>query len=144
MNKPKVNVLMIGGGFMGRAHSNALLKLNAFFDLPVEPVRKLISCRNPETAEKIVARFGWPENVLDWREAVHRPDIDVVDVATPVYTHAEIVLEAIRAGKAVICEKPLAISLSEAYAMADAVEQAGLPNMTMFNLRSIPAVALAY
>jgi predicted dehydrogenase len=144
MNKPKVNVLMIGCGFMGRAHSNALARINAFFDLPVEPVRKLLSCRNVETAALIETRFGWPENVPDWRDAINRPDIDVVDIATPVNTHAEIALEAIQAGKAVICEKPLAASLAESTMMADAVEKAGLPNMTMFNLRCIPAVELAH
>src|SRR5512143_1807420 len=143
MPKTKVNVLMIGCGFMGRTHSNGLNKLNSFFDLPVEPVRKLLSCRNPETSARIATRFGWPEHEPDWQAAVHRPDIDVVDIATPVNTHAEIALEAIRAGKAVICEKPLATSLAEARRMADAVDAAGLVNMAMFNLRCIPAVALA-
>jgi predicted dehydrogenase len=144
MSKPKVNIAMIGCGFMGRAHSNGLNKVRSFFDLPVEPVKKVLCCRNAETGARLAERFGWPELAIDWQEVVKRPDVDVVDIATPVHTHAEIALAALRAGKAVICEKPLASNLSEALSLAEVSEQTGLPSMCMFNLRAIPAVSLAH
>ena len=142
-NKTKVNVALIGCGFMGRAHSNGLNKLRSFFDLPVEPVKKVLCCRNAETGARLAERFSWPELATDWQEVVNRPDVDVVDIATPGITHYEIALAAIRAGKAVICEKPLASTLVEALFLTEAAERAGVINMCMFNLRTTPAITLA-
>jgi predicted dehydrogenase len=143
MEKPKVNVALIGSGFMGRAHSNGLRQVKAFFDLPVEPVLKVLAARNAETGARIVEKFGWQELEPDWRQVIERPDIQVVDIVTPVYTHAEIALAALRAGKAVICEKPLAANLAEARQMAEAARQSGVPNLCNYNLRATPAISLA-
>lgn len=143
MPKSQVNVAMIGSGFMGRTHSNGYNQVRTFFDLPVVPVKKVLAARNPETAEKIKYNFGWQEIVADWREVVSRPDIDVVDIVTPVHTHREIALAAAEAGKAVICEKPLAGNLDDARAMAEGVMKTGVPSMCFYNLRTVPAIALA-
>jgi predicted dehydrogenase len=143
MPKPKVNVALLGGGFMGRAHSNGYRQVKSFFDAPVEPVLKVICDPELEAAERIAERFGWEETARDWRAVVARPDIQVVDICTPVFSHAEIAIAAARAGKAVICEKPLGATLAETLSMADAVESAGVTNMCNFNLRTIPAVTLA-
>jgi len=143
MEKPKLNVALIGYRFMGRTHSNAFRQASAFFDLPVEPVMKVLCGRNTEAAQKVADAFGWEEVMGDWREVVARPDIHVVDIATPGHTHRDIAVAAAEAGKAVICEKPLANSLAEALEMVRAVEAAGVPNMCNFNFRRTPAVALA-
>ncbi len=143
MSKRKVNVAMIGAGFMGRTHSNGYHQANTFFDLELEAVKKVICDTERENAEKLAGRFGWDEVQTDWREVVSRPDIDIVDVATPVHTHKEIVLAAVKAGKAVICEKPLTATLSEAREVMAAIQAAGTPNMINFNTRATPAVALA-
>ncbi|MBC7224262.1 MAG: Gfo/Idh/MocA family oxidoreductase, partial [Anaerolineae bacterium] len=143
MVKPTVNIALIGYGFMGRAHSNALRQVKAFFNPPVEPRLRVLCGRNTQAAQAVADAFGWEEVVGDWREVVSRPDIHVVDIATPGHTHREIAIAAARAGKAILCEKPLANSLAEALEMVDAVVAAGVPNMCNFNYRRTPAVALA-
>jgi predicted dehydrogenase len=143
MKKPAVNVALIGSGFMGRAHSNALRQVRSFFDLPVEPVLKVLGARNPETGARLADQFGWEEVAGDWRDIVARPDIDVVDIGTPVHTHAEMAIAALEAGKAVICEKPLSASLEQAVQMAQAAERTGGLNLCTYNMRAAPAIAYA-
>lgn len=143
MKKAQVDVALVGSGFMGRAHSNGLRQVDTFFDLPVSVVRKVLAARNPVTGEKIAKAFGWQERVADWRELLDRDDIDVVDIGTPGFTHSEIAIAAMKAGKAVICEKPLANTLAEAEEMAAVAEETGVITMCNFNIRATPAVALA-
>ena len=140
MAKRKVNVALIGSGFMGRAHSNGLRQAKSFFDLPVEPVLKVLGARNPETGTRVAEAFGWQEVIPDWRDIVSRPDIDVVDIGTPVHTHSEIAVAALEAGKAVICEKPLSATLEEAQAMVQTAEETGCPNICTYNMRAVPAI----
>lgn len=144
MSKQTVNVALVGSGFMGRAHSNGYRQASTFFELPVQPVLKTLVARNPETGHKIAESFGWEEVVPDWRSVLERPDIDVVDIVTPVHTHAEIAVAALAAGKSVICEKPLAMTLEEANRVAAAAQQAGVPTMCTYNMRNVPALALAH
>ena len=79
----------------------------------------------------------------DWRKVVNSPDIDLIDIASPNDTHAEIAIAAAKAGKMVMCEKPLGRNAAEAESMVDAVEAAGVPNMVWYNYRRVPAVTLA-
>lgn len=137
-DKP-LNIAIIGQGFMGRAHSNAYRQVKHFFDVPLEPRLKVICGRNPENLARIAATWGWEEISTDWRAVVERPDIDVVDVAAPNSLHAEMALAAAMAGKIVLCEKPLAVSVEEGERMAEAVR--GAPNMVWFNYRRAPAIA---
>lgn len=139
----KLNVAMIGYQFMGRAHSNAWRQVRAFFDPPIEPVMKVVCGRSAEGAARAAAKLGWEESGANWQEIVTRADIDVVDICTPGDAHAEIAIAAAEAGKAVLCEKPLANSLAEAEAMLAAVERAGVIHMLCHNYRRAPAVALA-
>jgi predicted dehydrogenase len=143
MSKPMVNIAMIGSGFMSRAHSNAFRQVRSFFDLPVEPVLKVLGARNPETGARVAEKFGWEEVVPGWREILDRPDIHIVDIGAPVHTHSEIAIAAMQAGKAVICEKPLAADLAQARQMVRVAEQTGALNLCMYNIRSTPAVAYA-
>ena len=78
----------------------------------------------------------------DWRVLIERPDIDLIDIASPNDTHAEIAVAAARAGKMVLCEKPLGRNGDEAKRMVEAVEAAGVPNMVWYNYRRVPAVTL--
>jgi predicted dehydrogenase len=71
----------------------------------------------------------------DWRDLVARPDLDVVDVCTPNALHAPIALAALRAGKHVLCEKPLATTSAEVTALADEARSAGRLLMTAQQLR---------
>jgi predicted dehydrogenase len=134
---------MIGTGFMGRTHANAYNQVNKFFSHTIQPVPKAVCARNPTTLREFAERWGWDSVEDDWRALVHRDDIDVVDICTPNDSHCEIALEALAAGKIVMCEKPLAMNAEEALRMVEAAERSGLPTMVSFNYRRVPAVALA-
>ncbi len=132
---------MIGTGFIAKAHSNAFRQVGHFFDVPYELELKVLCGRNQTTRDAMAAQWGWVETTSDWREVVSRPDIDIVDIATPNVLHFPIAMAAAQAGKIVFCEKPLAMTLPEAHAMAEATAQ--VPNLVWFNYRRVPAVALA-
>jgi myo-inositol 2-dehydrogenase/D-chiro-inositol 1-dehydrogenase len=134
---------MVGYGFMGRTHSNAFRKVVNFFDLPCRPVLKTICARNAERAQAFASQWGYESSVTDWRALVESKDIDLIDIASPNDTHAEIAIAAAKAGKMVMCEKPLGRNAAEAEAMVNAVEAAGVPNMVWYNYRRVPAVTLA-
>ena len=141
--KKKLNVALLGYGFMGRAHSNAYRKVSQFFDLEYEPVMKVVYARNEQHVSEFANRWGWQEYVTDWRSMMERDDIDLIDICTPNNTHHEISIAAAKAGKIIACEKPLAMDAKEGAEMVRAVEQSGRPNMVWFNYRRVPAVALA-
>ena len=137
-----LNIGMIGYGFMGRTHSNAFLQAGRFFDLPYRPVLKAICARNAERVRKFAENWGYESSETDWRKLVERKDIDLVDIASPNDTHAEIAIAAAKAGKIVMCEKPLGRNAEEARLMVAAVDAAKVPNMVWYNYRRVPAVAL--
>lgn len=144
MAKRTLNVALIGYQFMGKAHSNAYRQVSRFFpELNIEPRLKLLCGRNEARVREAAERFGFEEIETDWKSAVSRPDIDIVDVSTPGNLHAPIAIEAARQGKIVLCEKPLANTLSEAREMVSAVNQNGVMHGVFFNYRKAPAVALA-
>lgn len=139
----KLNIGVVGYGFMGRTHSNAFRQAPQFFDLPYEPVLKTICARNADRAQAFASNWGYQSAETDWRRLVEAPDIDLIDIASPNDTHAEIAIAAAKAGKMVMCEKPLGRNAAEAEAMVSAVEAAGVPNMVWYNYRRVPAVMLA-
>lgn len=137
----KLNVAMIGYGFMGRAHSNAFRQVGCFFDAPYELRLKVICGRNRSNLEIMAAQWGWEEIANDWRSVVEQTDIDIVDICTPNCLHAPIAIAAAQAGKIVLCEKPLAMNQEESQRMASSVRN--LPNLVWFNYRRVPAITLA-
>src|SRR5712692_4601824 len=139
----KLNVGLIGYGFMGRTHSNAFRKVNHFFDLGYRPVLKAICARDAAKAKVFAAQWGWDSIETDWRKLVERDDIDLIDIASPNDTHAPIALAAAKAGKMILCEKPLSMNGPEGQKMVQAVERAKVPNMVWYNYRRVPAVTLA-
>lgn len=143
MAKQELRVALIGYGFMGRTHANAYRMVGNFFDSELQPVLKLACGRSLERVRSFADRWGFEGVATDWREAVERDDVDLVDICTPNDSHREIALAAAAAGKAILCEKPLALNLAEAEEMVQAVEAAGVPNLVSFNYRRVPAVALA-
>ena len=139
----KINIAMLGTGFMGRAHSNGWIKVAKFFDVPYEPVLKVVFGRNKETTAAFAERWGYEFSTQDWKEAVARDDVDIVCVGTTTDTHKDIVLEAAKHGKAIFCEKPLAFSYKDACEMDDAVKKAGVLFYLNHNYRRVPAIAYA-
>lgn len=143
MAKKKLNVGMIGYGFMGRTHSNAFRKVNNFFDLQYEPVLQAICARDGAKAKAFAEQWGYASVETDWKKLIARKDIDLIDIASPNNTHAEMAMAAAAAGKMILCEKPLAMNGAQAETMVKAVEKAKVPNMVWYNYRRVPAVTLA-
>jgi len=145
-NAAPLRVAMIGYAFMGAAHSHAWRTAPRFFDLPLQPVQQVLCGRDQAKVAAAADRLGWASTETDWRTAVTRDDVDLVDVCTPGNTHAEIAIGALEAGKHVLCEKPLANSVAEAEEMAAAAERAaanGVRAMVGFTYRRVPAMQLA-
>ncbi len=141
--KKKLNVAMIGYGFMGRTHSNALCKVSHFFDVPYEPVLHVACGRDEAKVKAFAENWGYKSYVTDWRKVIEDDDVDLVDICVPNDLHAEMAIAAAKAGKAIFCEKPLALDGPQAKTMVDAVEEAGVANFVSFNYRRVPAVTLA-
>jgi predicted dehydrogenase len=138
----QLNIGLVGYGFMGRTHSNAFLQAPRFFDLPWQPVLKAVAARKEDRVKAFAANWGYESYHTDWRDLISRKDIDVIDIASPNDTHSEIAIAAAKAGKMVMCEKPLGRTADEARAMVAAVEAAGVPNTVWYNYRRVPAVVL--
>jgi predicted dehydrogenase len=139
----ELRVGIVGYNFMGKAHSNAWLKAGKFFDLPVA-VRMRAACGR--TADKVAAfarNWGWESVETDYRRLVQRDDIDLVDVCVPNNLHREVAVAALKAGKAVACEKPLAMNLRQARAMAALAARTGAFTTVWYNYRRVPALGLA-
>jgi len=139
----KINVGMVGYKFMGKAHSHAYRDVAMFFETETVPVMKVICGRTENAVSEAARKFGWEAYETSWEKIVQRQDIGLVDINTPNSTHREIAVAAAKAGKHILCEKPLAVSLAEAEEMLKAAKEAGVKHMVCFNYRKIPAVGLA-
>lgn len=138
-----INIGLIGYGFMGRTHSNAFRKVGNFFDLSYQPVLKAICARDGSKAAAFAKRWGYESVETDWRRLIARDDIDLIDICTPNSSHADIAIAAAKAGKMILCEKPLSMDGAQGEKMVAAVKKAGVPNMVWYNYRRVPAVTLA-
>jgi predicted dehydrogenase len=141
--KKKLNIGMVGYGFMGRAHSNAWRKVTNFFDVPLQPVLKAACARDAAKVQAFADQWGYASVETDWRKLVARQDIDAIDICVPNDLHLEIAVAAAKAGKMILCEKPIARNTAEGLKMCRAVEKAGVLNTVWYNYRRVPAVTLA-
>ncbi|MCZ6674094.1 MAG: Gfo/Idh/MocA family oxidoreductase [Verrucomicrobia bacterium] len=139
----KLNIGVIGCGFMGRTHSNAYRQAPKFFDTTYQPILKAVCARNEERVKAFADNWGYESYETDWRKLIERDDIDAIDIVAPNHVHKEMAIAAAEAGKMVLCEKPLGLNPAESQEMVDAVEKAGVPNMVWYNYRFVPAIALA-
>ena len=142
--KKELRIGLIGTGFMGRTHSNGYNRVPNFFpDLAYTPVLKTVCSRNAEKVQAFADQWGYESIETDWKAVIARDDIDAVDICTPNDTHAEIAIAAAKAGKMILCEKPIARNMEEGQRMVDAAEKAGVNTTVWYNYRRIPAVTLA-
>lgn len=139
----KLNIGLVGYGFMGRTHSNGYRRVPNFFKLDYEPVLKAACARSVDKLKAFADQWGYESIESDWRKLIERKDIDAIDICTPNNSHAEIAIAAAKAGKMVLCEKPLSMNGPEGRKMVAVVEKAGVPNMVWYNYRRVPAVTLA-
>jgi len=136
-----LNIGMIGYKFMGKAHSNAWRQVDKFFPVSAAPRLHTICGRDKVAVKAAAKKLGWNHAVTRWQDVVNNPEIDIIDINTANDTHAEIAIAAAQAGKHVLCEKPLAMSVAEAKAMLEAVKKAKIVHMVCHNYRRIPAIA---
>ena len=144
MSQKTINVAMIGQGFMGKSHSNAWGQVRKFFNPPIMPVMHTVYGMEAEHPEAFAAKWGWQNASTDWESLVRSPEIGLVDIVTPNFMHAPPAKAAIEAGKVCTCEKPIAGSLDDARAMAEASVKFNAPSFVWFIYRRCPAVAYAY
>lgn len=138
-----IRIGMIGYQFMGRVHTHAYRDVPYYFGQEVHPVLQAISGRSQEPLEKAAGQMGWSSTETDWRRLIEREDIDLIDIVTPNNTHAEMAIAAAEAGKHVICEKPLAMTVPEAERMVEAAKKNNVVHMICHNYRFAPAVQYA-
>ena len=140
----KINVGLVGAGFMAKAHSIAYAGMPMFFwPAPAVPVRKALVDINGDAAKEAAEKFGFENWGIDWHDLINDPEIDVIDICTPNNVHAEIAIAAAKAGKHILCEKPLSLTTEQAKEMYHAAKEAGIITMVAFNYRRTPAVQLA-
>lgn len=143
----KLNVGIIGAGFMGKAHTVGYSNMpKLFWPAPAMPVMNTICDIEPSIASEARERFSFKKSCTNWRDIVNDPAIDVVSVCTPNNVHADMAIEALAAGKHVICEKPIASTLKDAKRMSEAAEKAaahGIISMCAYQYRRVPALTLA-
>lgn len=142
---PEIGVGMLGYAFMGKAHTNAYKKI-PYMVYPPPAIPKLVAIagRDEEAVKEARRRYGYDTYYTDWRDMIRDDRIQLFDNGGPNDAHAEPSIEAAKAGKHVLCEKPLARSAKEAASMVEAVTKAGVKNMVAFNYRYVPAIRQAY
>ena len=141
---PKIGVGMMGYAFMGKAHTNALKKLPyMIYPPPAEPVLVAISGRSEDAVKEAAKRYGYASYYTDWKKMLKDDRVQLFDNSGPNDAHAEPCIAAARAGKHILCEKPLARTTKEAAKMLEAVEKAGVVHMVAHNYRFVPAIRLA-
>lgn len=141
---PEIGVGMMGYAFMGKAHTNAFKKL-PYMVYPPPAIPKLIAIagRNEESVKEAAKRYGYATYYTDWKQLISDDRIQLFDNGGPNDAHAEPCIAAARAGKHILCEKPLARNAKEAAEMLEAVEKAGVVHMVAHNYRFVPAIRLA-
>lgn len=134
---------MIGYKFMGKAHANAYKKIPYMFWPPSIIPRLVAICgRTEERVAEAKRRYDFERYYTQWKKLIEDGDVQLLDNCAPNNIHAEPCRAAAKAGKHIICEKPLARNAAEAKKMLDAVNEANVKHMVAFNLRFIPAIKL--
>lgn len=139
----EIGIGIVGGGYMGKAHSVAMSSVGAVFNTKLRPRLEMIAATSLESAERYRDMYGFARAARDWQDLVADDRVEAVIVASPQNTHRAISEAALKLGKPVLCEKPIADSLEDARAMVKAAEAAGVANMMGFNYIRTPASQFA-
>ena len=141
---PVVSVGMLGYAFMGKAHSNAYKKIPyMMYPPPAIPRLDVICGLGKEAVAEAAKRFGFNDYCPDdWKDMLDgcAKDVDLFDNCGPNNVHKDPTIYAMKMGKHVLCEKPLALTAEESKEMVDVAKQTGVKNMVAFNYRFVPAI----
>ena len=129
----KIKVAIFGTGFMGRVHTEALRRLG---NVEVAGV----AGRTLDATRRFANDLGIDWATADYSELLADKDIRAVHICTPNSLHYPMAAAAMKAGKHVLCEKPLASTVSEAEEMVSMAAQKNLANCTLYNIRSYPQI----
>ena len=141
--KKKLNVAIIGKGFMGKVHSHMWRTVDKIFDVEYEPVLKVAVGTDEAATKEFAHKWGFEDYTTDWKQAIERDDVDIIDIVSPTYLHKDMVIYAAKHNKHIFCEKPFALSAKDAQEMADACDKAGVLHYLNHNYRRVPAVSYA-
>lgn len=139
----ELRIGIIGTKFMGKAHSHAFIDAPLFFDLPLKPVLQAACGTDATSLVEFALRYGWKSWDTAIDNVINSDEVDLIDICTPNHLHMSTAIAAAKAGKHILCEKPMANNASDARKMLEAVENAGVKHMMVFNYRRVPALALA-
>jgi len=129
----KIKVGIIGTGFTGPAHIEALRRLGNI------EIAALAECSR-DLAESKAKVLGIPKYYDDYKQFLKSEKIQSVHICSPNYLHYEMARDALLAGKNIICEKPLAISGAQAQKLVELADKKGLVNAVNFNIRYYPLI----
>lgn len=139
-----IGVGIIGWGFMGRTHTHALRAMPLFYPgLDFRPVLASVCSRRLGKAREAAAEMGFAHHTDDYKELLAREDVRVVSICTPNALHECMALDAIRQGKHIYLDKPVATNYPAAKRIADAAREAGLVCQVALNNRFWPATMRA-
>ena len=134
-----IGIGILGGGYMGKAHSVAMASVGAVFNTALRPRLEMICASSPESAERYRAAYGFARATNDWRTLVTDEAVEAIVIATPQSMHRDIAEAAFALGKPVLCEKPMGADVADAVAMVAAADAAGVANMVAYNYIRTPA-----
>ena len=132
-----IRIGIIGGGSIARAH------LSGYLQAPESVTVTAIADIDSEHAQRHADRAGGARVFLDYREMLASSLVDAVDICLPHHLHADAIVAAAEAGKHVLCEKPLCLTLQEADRVKQAVSDAGITLMCAHNQLFLPPVVAA-
>jgi len=135
-----IGVGLIGTGYMGKCHALAWTAVKAVFGDGPRPRLVHLAEVTAELAAKRAEEFGFEKSSGDWRALIADPEVEVVSITTPNQFHAEMAIAALRAGKHVWCEKPMAVKFADAEAMAAAAKASGKVAVLGYNYIQNPAI----
>jgi predicted dehydrogenase len=132
---------IVGAGMIGAAHAFGYRNHLSRFSSRLDGLNlSVVADPNAALARQLAESFGFSRTVSDWQDVVSDPQVGIISVALPNFLHVEAVEAALVAGKHVLCEKPLALSASEARGLYEKSKSSKACAATVFNYRRIPAV----
>lgn len=133
-----IGIGLIGAGNIAQFHMQGYNSVREAYG-EVNPRFVVVADLIEERAQSIALRYNFEKVTADWNDVINDPAVDCVLITTPNYVHAEMAIAAAKAGKHVMCEKPMAMDKAEGQAMVDAVKAAGVVSQVDFIYRKCPA-----
>lgn len=144
MSIKQLGVGIVGYGFIGKMHTYAYKSIPVYYDPPPANIRLVGVCTSKkETAKRAVEHGGYEFGTTDYHDLLERDDIDIINCCTPNHLHKDLLLDAIKAGKHIYCDKPLTVSVDDAKQIMKAVENSNIVHQMTFQYRFAPAMMRA-